>query len=131
TDGPGNTDGRGGELSTTGGDASARRSEPSRYTCVSPVAQYTVWVWFACVCSRGECTGSPPSIGTNSIHPCHVPLSVGPPHARASCSLPSGPAIRCLYCSRVSAIRSLHLAGLGVQENDHSESAALSSALSG
>jgi hypothetical protein len=63
---------------------SARRSAPSKYTGVSPVAQYSVSIRFGCVVSRGVRNRLPPSIGTNSIHPCHVLPVSGPPDARAS-----------------------------------------------
>ena len=70
-------------ISASDREAMARSSAPSRYTGVSPVAQYTASARFGCVVSRPERIGSPPPSGMNSTHPCQVPSGVGAPLACA------------------------------------------------
>ena len=73
---------RGGGDTTRLGPARARLSAPSRYTGVSPVAQYSRSARFGCVVSRPDRTARPRS-GMNSSHPSQRPPGCCLPHARA------------------------------------------------
>src|SRR5581483_4465025 len=69
--------------------SSARTSAPSRYTCVRPVAQYSVSVRFGCVVSRDVRRVGPPSAGTNAIQPSHKLASRRAPYTSARYAMPS------------------------------------------
>src|SRR4029079_10454733 len=67
--------------------------------------------------SRPVRTGSPPSLGANSIHPCQPFPGLGLPQARARYVVPSGATTGCWYSSSVSAISQAPLAT--VLQNAH------------